>query len=160
MGNFIKLLFIIIIFIFIPFYNTYPFQIVSHDFEYALYKNNQLVWSFKIKEFFQKETGDFEGKNIYLINKEKGLEIWANKGFYQKEEDKFILQENVHLVTLSYGEVYTQKLIFYPKKNLIFTDEEVILIKKGLTIRGKGLTYDIETGNFKVEGKTKVKWKI
>uniref|UniRef100_A0A7V4N2U2 LPS export ABC transporter periplasmic protein LptC n=1 Tax=Thermodesulfobacterium geofontis TaxID=1295609 RepID=A0A7V4N2U2_9BACT len=160
MGKFIKLLFSIIIFIFQFFYYAFSFQIVSHEFEYALYKKNQLIWSFKIKNFFQKETGDFEGKNIYLINKEKGLEIWANKGFYQKEENKFILQENVHLVTSSYGEVYTQKLIFYPKKNLIFTDEEVILIKKGLIIRGKGLIYEIETGNFKVERKAKVKWKI
>uniref|UniRef100_A0A7V6CEM4 LPS export ABC transporter periplasmic protein LptC n=1 Tax=Thermodesulfobacterium geofontis TaxID=1295609 RepID=A0A7V6CEM4_9BACT len=160
MGNFIKLLFSIIIFIFLSFYCAFPFQIVSHELEYALYKKNQLIWSFKTKEFFQKETGDFEGKDIYLINKEKGLKIWANKGFYQKWEDKFILQDNVHLVTSEYGEVYTQKLIFYPKKNLIFTDEEVILIKKGLTVKGKGLIYEIETGNFKVEGKAKVKWKI
>ncbi len=113
-----------------------------------------------MKEFLQKENGDFEGKNIYLINKEKGLEIWANKGFYKKGEDKFVLQDNVYLITSEFGEVYTQEIIFYPKKNLIITDKEVTLVKKGLTIRGKGLIYEIGTGNFKVKEKAKVRWKI
>lgn len=159
MGRIIKLLFSIVIILFL-YPLSFSFQIISHELEYAFYKKNQLVWSFRMKEFIQKETGDFEGKNIYLINKEKGLEIWANKGFYKKEEDKFILQDNVHLLTSEYGEVYTQEIIFYPRKNLIFTDKEIIVVKKGLTIRGKGLIYEIGTGNFKVKEKAKVQWKI
>ena len=160
MGRIITILFSIIFFNFLIFSFSFSFKIISHNLEYALYKKNKLIWSFKIKKFIQKENGNFEGKTIYIINKEKGLEIWADKGFYNKKEDKFLLQSNVHLITSKYGEVYTEELIFFPKKDLILTDKEVLVIKKDLKVKGKGLIYDVNTGNFRVKEKAKVQMKI
>ena len=88
------------------------------------------------------------------------MEIWADKGFYNKKEDRFLLQSNVHLITSKYGEVYTEELIFFPKKDLILTDKEVLVIKKGFRVKGKGLIYDVNTGNFQVKEKAKVQMKI
>jgi len=160
MGRIITILFSIIFFNFFIFSLSFSFKIISHNLEYALYKKNKLIWSFKIKKFIQKENDNFEGKTIYIINKEKGLEIWADKGFYNKREDKFLLQSNVHLITSKYGEVYTEELIFFPKKDLILTDKEVLVIKKDLKVKGKGLIYDVNTGNFRVKEKAKVQMKI
>jgi LPS export ABC transporter protein LptC len=160
MGRTFKLLFSLIIFNFLFYSFSFPFKIISHDLKYAFYKRERLIWSFKIRDFVQEENGNFKGKGIYIINKEKGLEIWADKGFYKKREDKFLLENNVRLITSEYGEVITQELIFYPKKNLIFTDKEVLVIKKDIKIKGVGLIYDVETGNFKVKEKAKVKLKL
>ena len=160
MGRIITILFSIIFFNFFIFSLSFSFKIISHNLEYVLYKKNKLIWSFKIKKFIQKENGNFEGKTIYIINKEKGLEIWADKGFYNKREDKFLLQSNVHLITSKYGEVYTEELIFFPKKDLILTNKEVLVIKKDLKVKGKGLIYDVNTGNFRVKEKAKVQMKI
>jgi len=160
MGKFIKVLSGIILFFFLLSSYSFSFKVISHNLEYAFYKKNKLIWSFKIKDFIQKENGDFEGKGVYITNKEKGLKIWADRGFYKKNEDKFLLRKNVHLITSQYGEVYTEELLFFPEKNLILTDKEVLIIKEGFRIKGKGLIYEVDTGNFRVKEKAKVKLKL
>ncbi len=160
MGRIVKILLSLVLSLFLLPSWSFSFKVISHNLVYALYKKEKLVWSFKIKEFIQKENGDFKGKEVYIINKQKGFEIWAKNGIYKKAKNKFLFKNNVRLITSKYGEVLTQELIFYPKKNLIFTDKEVIVIKKGLKIKGVGLIYNIETGNFQVKEKAKVKLKL
>jgi len=160
MGRITKLLLNIVFLNFLLFSHSLSFKVASQNLEYALYKGEKLVWSFKINNFIQEDNGNFKGEGIYILNKEKGVEIWADKGFYIKNEDKFLLKANVRLVTSEYGEIITDELTFYPKKNLILTDKEVLLIKKGFKIKGIGLIYNIDTGNFKITEKAQVNLKL
>ncbi len=160
MGKIVKILLSLVLSLFLLPSWSFSFKVISHNLVYALYKKEKLVWKLKVKEFVQEENGNFKGKDIYIINKQKGLKIWAEDGIYKKDEDKLLLKNNVHLITSEYGEVITQELVFYPKKNLITTNKEVLLIKKGLKIKGVGLIYNIETGNFQVKEKAKVKLKL
>lgn len=89
MGRIITILFSIIFFNFLIFSLSFPFKIISHNLEYALYKKNKLIWSFKIKKFIQKENGNFEGKTIYIINKEKDWKYGRIKVFIIKKKINF-----------------------------------------------------------------------
>lgn len=155
MGRIIKFL-LILAFLFRPSLSL-SFKIFATDLEYYFYKKEKLIWNFKIKEFIQKDELSFEAKKIYIINKEKNLEIWADNGFYDKKEDKFVLKNNVYLITLEHGEIKTSELTFFPQKNLILTDVEILVKKKDLVVKGRGLFYNINTGNFQIKEKAKVR---
>ena len=160
MGRTIKLLFGIIFCFFIIVSLSFSFEVISHNLEYFLYKKEKLLWSFKIKEFIQKDEFSFEGKEVYVTSKNKGLKIKAKRAFYNKKEDKFIFKNNVYLITPKHEEIETQELIFFPKKDLIITDKDVMVKKEDLIIKGKGLIYNTETENFQVKEKAKVQLKL
>ncbi len=156
MARIFKFLFVLVFLFFFKPLSSFSFKIFATDLEYYFYKKEKLIWSFRTKEFLQKDDFFFEAKKIYIVNKEKNLEIWADNGFYNKKEDKFVLKNNVYLVNPEHGEIKTSELIFFPEKNLILTDEEILVKKKNMVVKGKGLFYNINTGNFQIKEKAKV----
>lgn len=158
--NFSKFFIIFFSFFFISFgfSQEVNFKIKTEDLEYNFFKLSKnkisLVWRLKAKELIQKNEFFIEVTDFTLINQEKNLQIKGYKGFYFAKEKKFVFKHKIELKTSQYGEVFTEELIFYPEQNLIISEQEVILKKSGAFIKGKGLVYNIETGNFQIKEKT------
>ncbi len=161
MGRIIALLLILIISL--PFSlqaKNRTFKVIAQDIEYAFYKKEKLVWKFKTSVFKERSDNVCEAIKIIIINLQKDLKIIADKGFYNKKEDKFLLIGKVHLFTQKFGEVFTDKLIYFPKQGLIITDKKVLVKKKGLIAKGKGLIYKIDTGDFQIKEKPRIKFSL
>ncbi len=139
---------------------TITFKVMAKNIEYSLYKKNRLLWQFKAKIFKEENDNIYEATGIIIINLQKNLKIIADKGIYNKKSGEFLLLGRVHLFTKKFGEVFTAKLLYFPKKGLIITDKEVLVKKKGLIARGKGLIYKLDTGDFKIKEKTKIKFNM
>lgn len=136
------------------------FKVVSENLEYAFYKEETLNWKLKASFFTQTSDGSFEAENIKLISPLKGITLSSKKANYIKPEEKIIFKKEVVLVTSEFGEVYTDELVYFPQKNLILSNSEVLVKKKGLEVRGKGLVYQIDSGNFEVKGRAQIKMRF
>lgn len=133
------------------------FKIVSEDFEYSLYNGETLSWKLKASFFIQTSDGSFEAENVKIVNPSKGITLTSKRATYLNNEEKLIFREKVLLVTSEFGEVYTDELIYFPKKNLILSNSDVLVKKRDLQVKGKGLVYQIDTQNFEVKGRAQVK---
>ena len=130
-------------------------QIEATDIEYTLYKGKRLEWTFKAR-YFSKERGDlFFGKDVVITNPYKGLKIKGNQAFYYQREDKFVIKGRVRLFTRNRGELFTSELVFFPGRNLVVGDREVILKQKDLVMRGRGFIYRLDRQELKLKGKTR-----
>lgn len=162
MGYIFKELFIALIFLILVdfLFAQEPLEIKMSSLIYQRYEGTNLVWKLSSQEFWQKKNELFEAKGVYLENLTKGIKIWANKVVYIKGEDKFILQGKVHLITEKEGEVFTEELIFYPKKDLLSAPGKVLIKKEGIQVSGEGLTYSIGEGNFQLQKRAKAQFKL
>ncbi len=150
------------LFISLSFSEEVIFQVKGENLEYTFFKISSkkanILWKLKAKELIQKEDGSVEVTNFILINEEKSIQIKGLKGFYLPKEKKFVFRNRVELKTSQYGEAFTEELIFYPEQNLIVSEHEIVLKKDKAMIRGKGLVYNIDTGNFQIKEKTKAQF--
>ncbi|MFN4131562.1 MAG: LPS export ABC transporter periplasmic protein LptC [Caldimicrobium sp.] len=137
-----------------------PLEIKISSLTYQRYEGSNLVWKLFSENFWQKNKETFEAKGIYLENLPKGLRIWAKEAIYLKGEEKFILRGKVRLITEKEGEVFTEELIFYPKKNLLFAPGQVLIKKEGIQVSGEGLTYSVGEGSFQLHKRAKAQFKL
>lgn len=133
------------------------FKVIAENFNYFLYNEETLSWKLKASLFIQTSDDSFEAENIEIVNPLRGITLTSKKATYLRNEEKIIFKEKVLLVTSEFGEVYTDELIYFPKKNLILSNSDVLVKKRDLQIRGKGLVYQIDTQNFEVKGRAQVK---
>ncbi|QER41986.1 LPS export ABC transporter periplasmic protein LptC [Thermodesulfobacterium sp. TA1] len=129
------------------------FSIVAKDLEYSFYGKEGFLWKLKASFFKRDKEGSFLAEGLNVVSPTKGINISSKRGYYYPKEDKMVFQGNVKLITNDHGEVYTEELIFFPKKNYLFTEREVLVKKKGMMVKGQGMTYQIDQGNFKVQGR-------
>lgn len=133
------------------------FKVIAENFNYFLYNEETLSWKLKASLFIQTSDDSFAAENIEIVNPLRGITLTSKKATYLRNEEKIIFKEKVLLVTSEFGEVYTDELIYFPKKNLILSNSDVLVKKRDLQIRGKGLVYQIDTQNFEVKGRAQVK---
>ncbi|AIH03912.1 MAG: Uncharacterized protein XD42_0022 [Thermodesulfobacterium sp. 37_54] len=152
MGRGVAILSILVLFLVSPSLSK-DFRMVAKDLEYSFYSKEGLLWKLKASFFKRDKEGTFWAEGLTLISPSKGINVSSQRGYYYPKEDKMVFQGNVKLVTENYGEVYTEELIFFPKKNYLFTEKEVLVKQKGMLIRGKGMTYHIKDGIFQVHGR-------
>ncbi|MCX8042054.1 MAG: LPS export ABC transporter periplasmic protein LptC [Thermodesulfobacteriaceae bacterium] len=154
--------FLIFLIVSLSFSQEVGFKIKGENLEYNFFKisKNKIfaLWKLRAKELIQKEDFLIEVTEFNLVNEEKNLQIKGLKGFYFPKEKKFVFKNKVELKTSQYGEAFTEELIFYPEQNLIISEGEVILRKRGVLIRGKGLVYEVDTGNFQIKEKTRAQF--
>ena len=130
-------------------------QIEATDIEYTLYKGKRLEWKLKAKYFSKENENVFYGRDVLITNPYKGLKISGKQAFYYQREDKFVIEGKVHLYTKNKGELFTSKLVFYPKKDLVLGNKEVILKQKNLIMRGRGFVYYLNKQKLKLKSKTR-----
>lgn len=133
------------------------FKVISEHLEYSLYYGESLSWKLKASLFIQTLDGSFEAEDIKIINPSKGITLISKKAVYLSNEEKLIFKDKVLLITSEFGEVYTDELIYFPKKNLILSNSDVLVKKRDFQVRGKGLVYQIDTQNFEVKGRAQVR---
>ncbi len=126
---------------------------------YQRYVGETLVWRL-LSDSYEQRGDTFYAKRVYLENLPKGLKIYANEATYLKAEEKFILKGNVKIITEKEGEIYTEELIFYPKRDLLLAQGEVTIVKENLKLSGSGLTYDLAKGDLKLEKRAKAQFKF
>ncbi len=137
-----------------------PLEIKISSLRYQRYEGQVLAWKIYSQEFQQKNNEIFEAKGVYLENLTKGLRIWAKEAVYYKSEDKFVLKGEVRLLTEREGEVFTEELIFYRKKDLLTAPGKVILKKEGVFVSGEGLIYSLSEGNLQLQKRAKDQFKL
>lgn len=130
-------------------------EVRANSIIYQRYQGETLQWKLEARELLKKEETFFHIKGLYLENLSKGLRIFADEGIYSGQEDRFILRGKVKLYAEREGEVYTEELFFYPKKDLIEIPGKVQVRKGDLEIKGEGLTYNINQGELKIHRRAK-----
>lgn len=143
-----------------PLYGQPVKEIRATHLTYQRYLGETLSWKLKTEEFLKKGEDYFEAKNIYLENIPKGIKISAERGRYLLREDKFILTGRVRLYTEKEGEVYTEELYFFPKRDLIEAPGEVLIKKGSIEVKGEGLTYQVSLGDFKLHKRARAQFRF
>jgi len=126
---------------------------------YQRYEGERLVWKL-FSDTFEQKGEEFKAEKVYLENLPRGLKIYANLSLYQKREDKFYFKGEVRLITEKEGEVYTEELFYYPGKGLLYAPGEVTIVKNTFHLSGSGLTYDLSTGDLKLQRKAQARFKL
>lgn len=150
------------IFIFIAFFfssKALSQEIRIKGVNYQKYEGEKLIWKL-ISDTFEQRGETFFAERVYLENLPKGLKIYAKEALYLKREEKFILRGDVKIITEKEGEIYTDELIFYPKRDLLLAPGEVTIIKGNLRLSGKGLTYDLARGDLKLQKRARAQFKL
>lgn len=151
------------LFIFIVLFSAlkaYSEEVKITGLTYQRYEGETLVWKL-ISQAFSKEGEErFLAQKVYLENLPKGIKIFADSALYLTKEEKFLLKGKVKLITEKEGEVYTEELIFYPKKNFLQAPGQVVIKKDKFEVSGEGLSYDVSQGDFKLHKKAKAQFKL
>jgi len=84
------------------------------------------------------------------------LLITGDSGVYRINDDEMSLKGNVEVHSESGTTLYSKSLHFSQKKGLIWTTNDVIIKGNGLTMRGKGLEYNLQLGKLTVIDQTAV----
>jgi len=137
-----------------------PYQVKAFDVVYYLYKGEKLEWYFKAKEFIEVSPNYFMAKLVHIVNDPKHIIIKGKEATYDRLKDEFIIVGNATFIAPKVGTILTQELIFYPSKSLVTTDKEVEVRKKGMLIKGKGMTYYINTGEFRLKQRANIKFEL
>lgn len=153
---FARIFIIIILFLFSEAFSQ---EVKIKGVNYQRYEGERLVWKL-LSDSYEQKGDTFIAKKVYLENLPKGLRIYADEAFYLKAEEKFILKGNVKILTEKEGEIYTEELIFYPKRNLLLAQGEVTIVKENLKLSGSGLTYDLAKGDLKLQKRAKAQFKF
>ncbi|NPA40209.1 MAG: LPS export ABC transporter periplasmic protein LptC [Thermodesulfobacteria bacterium] len=134
--------------------------VFAKDFQYFLYDESKLIWVFKAKVFFQKNQFTFEGKDVIIESPEKNILISGKTATFDERRNIFKVFGNATFVTPSVGKILTSELTFYPDQGIVETEKEVVVKKKGMVIKGEGMTYYVKTGEFKLKKKAKIKFEL
>lgn len=127
---------------------------------YQRYEGETLVWKLISQEFYKEGEERFLAQRVYLENIPKGIKIFADSAQYQVKEEKFLLRGRVRLITEKEGEVYTEELIFFPKKDFLEAPGRVLIRKDRFEITGEGLSYDVSQGDFKLHKKARAQFHL
>ncbi len=146
------------IILFIPF-KTLADEVRIIGVIYQFYEGERLIWKMKAQEFIKDEE-KFLGKKLYLENLSKGLKIVADEGIYWVKEEKFVFKGMVQVFTEREGDIFTDLLFFYPKKDLLLAPNSVLVKKGNIEIVGEDLSYDLSKEEFKLKSRSKAQFKL
>ncbi len=93
-------------------------------------------------KFFLKsgKTVIVSGENATYDTKSKEINLWRNVSAVTSDEEHF----------------YTSAITYNEEKRLLSTLEDVIIVGSKMDLKGKGLTYELATGNMSIPGNVRV----
>ncbi|MFN3406285.1 MAG: LPS export ABC transporter periplasmic protein LptC [Caldimicrobium sp.] len=159
MGNLFKGIFINL-FLFSLVFAEILSQVTITSLRYQRYEGSNIVWKLVAEEFLQKGDAYFEAKGVYIENLPKGLKIRAKEAEYIKKEEKFLLKGTVSVYVEKEGEIFTEELMYYPKRDFLFAPGRVLIKKGGMEISGEGLSYHLSEGKFQLQKKATAQFKL
>jgi len=91
-----------------------------------------------------------------LFGNRRSLLVSGAEAFYDQVRQIFTISKQVKLVSSDGYRLQSEALSYFPMESKVKTDEAVSLTGSGLKLRGKGLVYDLLTGDFQVVGRVVV----
>ncbi|MFN3505071.1 MAG: LPS export ABC transporter periplasmic protein LptC [Caldimicrobium sp.] len=159
MGSLLKGIFINLFLISVAFAEISS-EVRISSLRYQRYEGSNIIWKLTADEFLQKGEAYFEAKGVYIENLPKGIKMRAKEAEYIKKEDKFILKGSVQVYVENEGEIFTEELIFYPKKDYLSAPGRVLIKKRGVEMSGEGLTYHLSEGKFQLQRRATAQFKL
>ncbi len=116
-----------------------------------------ILWADEGRLYEAKDLMDLKGVKIkFFLTGGGQLLSTGDSGVYRINRDEMSLKGNVEVRSESGTRLYSKSLYFSQKKRLIWTKDNVIIRGNGLTMRGKGLEYDLRSGRLTVTNQTSV----
>ncbi|NIA09037.1 MAG: LPS export ABC transporter periplasmic protein LptC [Nitrospiraceae bacterium] len=120
-------------------------------------KTQWILWADEGRLYEAKNIMDLKDVKIKFFPAAGGqLLITGNSGVYRINDDEMSLKGNVEVHSESGTSLYSKSLYFSQKKRLIWTKDNVIIKGNGLTMRGKGLEYNLQIGKLTVINQTSI----
>lgn len=95
--------------------------------------------------FYGKKTSGQQARSATLIRGENGL--------YEKDKNILTLTDNVTLTTDDGHKMRTNELRYLEKSRQLIAFSDVLITGHNFMIKGQGLTYDQDSGDFQVKGR-------
>ena len=122
-------------------------NLTLNNFEYRDVKEGNARWTVwaATATYFEdrKETVLHQVKAVFYLKNDGQVLLIGDKGFLHTDTNNMEISGNV---AVTYGEVYkltTDRLLYDRNKELIHTEEELIVEGEGVTTKGKGMRLEI-----------------
>mgnify|MGYP005840007841 CR=1 FL=1 len=94
---------------------------------------------------------------IFHEDSTSDIHITGRKAVYNTKQEIVTLSDNVRVVTADGKELKTSKLDYSAREEVIRTDKPVVMTDNDMRLTGKkGLYYNLQSGDFKVDGRVTV----
>lgn len=117
-------------------------------------------WNIRSKQVSSSDGGKtllFDGVIADLFREGAILfHIVSKAGRYEQQKQRLGLAGDVRVEHKKGSVLHTQQLYFWDKDARITTKYPVRMVGDGMKVRGKGFTYDLDSGAYAVDGRVKV----
>jgi LPS export ABC transporter protein LptC len=135
-------------------------DLTFEDVRYIRNSDNEVRWILeaRIARLYQdRNTMNLEGIMIYFFPRgDEKVEIAADSGNYDINGGEITLDGNVEVRSANGQTLTSPTLHFSQGKDLIWTDDSVLITGQGMEMKGDGLEYDLSQGKLTVTGQTSV----
>jgi LPS export ABC transporter protein LptC len=118
------------------------------------------LWEIKAKNAsLSGDTIDLQGVEVRLGHKRGGLQIKANKGYFDSKKKEIEIRDGV-LVDTAYGELRTESLTLHSTDGRIETNASTSIRGENFIIEGKRVSMDPSSDRFVIEKDVRITIKV
>lgn len=108
----------------------------------------------RVSSYDSNESLELEEVEAIVFDKDKRpIHIFGGQGVYDVQNQVLTLEKDVLVTTRDGYELRSPELRFQTKDKKVKTSEQVRMTGKNMKINGKGLSYDIASGAFRIGGR-------
>lgn len=140
-----------------------PQSFVMDDVRFTQHQSGAVEWKIDSRHVSSANSGDvllLDGVVADLFQDGvTSFHIVSKAGRYDQKKQELGLAGDVKVKRRQGGILYAEQLYYLDATDRIRTSSKVRMVGDGLNVRGKGLSYDLNSGSYQIGGRVKVEIK-